>query len=389
MVQLSFLAEDIKRNKSYFLRFFIQVTCTLILLGICVTQLVSTNEFRKKFAIFQETSEMYILRDCTEETLINERLSEPSIQGKVYEFYRFLCDSDEFSFYSYCRGQLPAEKDDLDIEYIEFPDQSRYYPMMLVDQNFWTLFSLSCASGRAFTETDFTTESSQIPIILGAGYSDVYAVGDVIDGTYAVVGILEEKAFYLSPGTCGDVLYLKDTVLVPLVIHEQTDFTRIEQTITSGTVVTKDTRCLSSIANKAKSIELYEEMEFISFADQLQRIVRDNMFAVYLMMTIQFMLLFFCVVCMISALLNFVESHKKEFAIHILCGAKHSDLSLRIALQVGSCLLVSDILSLVIFGLSVSMVAVLLASILIGVLVVSFPIAKIAKKPLIDFLIEV
>lgn len=401
MTQIRFALEDIIKNKSYFIRFFIQITCVLVLLGVCVSQISSINKYKKKFSVFEKTSDLYIMRDMTENDVFLERLSDDGFQSKLFELYSFLAQSQKINFYSYYSDQIIAEKEDLPIQYIQYPDKSKYYPLLYVDENFWDTFGLSCFEGRKFTKQDFSFNQTQIPIILGYQYSGYYNIGDVITQEsvvetgntmkqeFIVVGILEKDAFYLDPGKTGDILYLSGTIIAPLIVNKETPYYELDSIITSSTIIVDDHSQLQTIEEKAKAMEVYDKLEFISYAEQLKNIVRENMTYVYFAIAVQGLILFFCTICIISALMNYINSHKKEFAIHILCGAKSKDLSLRIVFQILTCLLLSNVVTFIIFGLSLASLVILLTGAMLLSLIVLAPIIQIIKKPLADYLKEV
>ena len=97
MTQIRFALEDIRKNKSYFIRFFIQITCVLVLLGGCVSQISSIDKYKKKFSVFEKTSDLYIMRDMTENDVFLERLSDDGFQSKLFELYSFLAQSQKIN----------------------------------------------------------------------------------------------------------------------------------------------------------------------------------------------------------------------------------------------------------------------------------------------------
>lgn len=213
--------------------------------------------------------------------------------------------------------------------------------------------------------------------------------GDVMEQEFIVVGILEKDAFYLDPGKTGDILFLSGTIIAPLIVNEETSYYELDSILTSSTIIVDDPAQLRAIEEKAKALEVYDKLEFISYAKQLENIVRENMTYVYFAIAVQGLILFFCIICIISALMNYINSHKKEFAIHILCGAKSKDLSLRIVFQILTCLLLSNVITFILFGLSLASLAILLTSAILLSLIVLAPIIQIIKKPLADYLKEV
>lgn len=388
MRQLRFALEDLWENKYYYIRFFIQITCVLIMLGISSSQVSAINVFKNKFKIFQNASDLYIMRDKTETDIIDARLADDSFQRKLYLFYEFLANNEELAFYSYYDDITSAENKELKITYIELKDRSIYYPLLYVDQNFYDVFKITCTDGRNFCENDFSSKPDLIPVLLGAHYDSYYNVGDIINQEYIVIGILDKNAFYLDPNKTDEILYLYDSIIAPLVINEDTPFFQLDRVITSGSLLIKNKKDLNVIEKKSRELEVYDDIEFISFAEQLDNIVESNMIVVYFSLVIQLLILFFCFSCIVSALMNYLNTHKREFSIHIFCGACGGDLALRVMFQVLGCLLLSNIITLIIFGFSRSSLIIVLTSVVLLAFIIFLPLIKIFNKSLSDYMKE-
>ena len=97
-------------------------------------------------------------------------------------------------------------------------------------------------------------------------------------------------------------------------------------------------------------------------------------------------LLFFCLMCMITTMLSYIDAHKRELAVHLLCGAARSDLILRLIMPVIVMLILSIIISaLVVRDPQTIAAAVVLCSLQL-IIVSAFPILKIRNRDISDFL---
>ena len=74
----------------------------------------------------------------------------------------------------------------------------------------------SCAEGELPKEEDYSIqETIYIPVWIGYDLGDVYSIGDIIDESYIVTGVLDKDAFFLNPrweGKCND---LRKTFIFP------------------------------------------------------------------------------------------------------------------------------------------------------------------------------
>lgn len=116
-------------------------------------------------------------------------------------------------------------------------------------------------------------------------------------------------------------MYLSGTIIAPLIVNEETPYYELDSIITSSTIIVDDPAQLQTIEEKAKAIGVYDKLEFISYAKQLENIVRENMTYVYFAIAVQGLILFFCIICIISALMNYINSHKKNLQ-YTFCAAQ-------------------------------------------------------------------
>ena len=150
--------------------------------------------------------------------------------------------------------------------------------------------------------------------------------------------------------------------------------------------MTEDEQILPQIAEKARKLEVFDDLTFISYRDQLASITRETMVMVYIGFLMMGTLLFFCLMCMITTMLSYIDAHKRELAVHLLCGAARSDLILRLIMPVIVMLILSIIISaLVVRDPQTIAAAVVLCSLQL-IIVSAFPILKIRNRDISDFL---
>jgi len=379
MAQLYFAFQDIKKNFWYYVRFTIQIICVFILIAISVSMLSSLNSFKTKMNNLNNISQLYIIRDNTDNEIMNKRFSENDINGKLLSFYSYLTNSRDFSFFTYFEESVFLTNN-------KSSDTETQTSILSVDPKFLEVFYISCDVGRNFNSDDYKSNNEYIPILLGNDFSNQYKVNDILLSKYKVVGILEKNSFFLTPGKTDEVRYLNNFLLAPLIIDESTSFSTLDSILTSGTITTTTNKILAEIENKAKEIGLYDDLTFISFFEQLNNIIENNVLQIFFISFIFFLILFFCTVCMIVSLINFINYHQREFSIHFLCGAKKEDIIIRLILQVVYPLILGNIVTFLIFNMSISFFVVLVISFVILLTISLFPIIKLNRMNLSDIL---
>ena len=386
--QILFALEDIKRNPWYYVRFFVQMLFVLLLFAIGVSQLISLRGFQKKFDRFDDLSQVYVVRDMTDDRVFDERANREDFDGMVYGFYQYLSSLEDVKLMAYDTRTISFEDGRSWKTEGEDYGGKIFYSLLCVEQNFEEIFDLSVIEGRGFVKEDYETEQSLTPVLLGNDFKKDCSVGDVLDNTYRVVGILRKDAFYLDPGKTGEILYLNNSVVTPMVVNETTDSSILCNMMGFGTLITDDAHRLTQIADTARDMELFDSMEFISYREQLRRIVSETRNMVAILMTLVGMVLFFCMICVITSLLNYIDSHRSEFAVHLLCGATRRDLTVRLALPVAGVLLLAEIPVAVAVRDTASLAATVLFGSLLLAGVITLPAIRIMRKEVADFLRE-
>lgn len=392
ITQLRFTAEDIARHKLYYFRFFIQLLCSVLLFSFCITKLFSLDSFKKKFNIFEDLSNVYIMRDQTDDEVLFERINnDNSFFNNLTAFYEYLISLDSVNLIA-CDMQyinINGSSSFSDIDCV-FKDKNgdKYFSIVYAGKNFVDFFSFSLIEGRLFSDEEYSKRSFYLPVLLGNQFSRYYEIGDILNNEFLVVGFLAPDSFYLDPGKKTDVVYLNSSIVAPFIIDAETNPLGLVNFTAYGTLIAKDEHILPHIVEKARELKIFDGISFISYRDQLDRIVRESMVVIYIGFLMMGSLLFFCLMCMITTILSYIDVHKREFAVHLLCGATRSDLTLRLIMPVIVMLILSTIISALAVRSPQTIVAVLIFCGLQLIIVAIFPIIKIRKRDISAFLRE-
>lgn len=387
MKYIFFLFNEIKNNKFYFFRYSSQFVILVILLGMCISLTLSLLNFKNKFDIFIDTPEMYIIRDETEGDLIEHRLFSDEITAskKLFELYDYIIESTEHRSYTYIPQYIRTNSPAKGVDILETIDKSTYYKAINIDQQFWNIFKLCCQGESNSIAKKFFSAGNENEIILGANYKSSYCVGESFENGYTVIGFLKPSLFFLSPGQTDEVIYLDDYILLPVSISENSPVSELDQAITSCTIITSSSDSLNSIAEKSNELELYD-LSFISYEEQLKNITNSYLSMIYTLFVLITLIFIFCSVCIITSAKNYIENHYREFVIHMLCGACKADFILSIFIRHSFVLLLANIVSLVVFGISLVYLFLFVASLLIILLLSIIPAIRIEKITISELL---
>lgn len=392
--QLRYALDDILSHKLNHFILFVQVLAALLLLSFIFYIVLDTNSYKNKLnEIMQDQEEeIYLANNISSMEKVDEILSggQDSMkkQGELYEFIK-----QNPSFKTYTADMQHAmwlSNSKLDDSFAIYPqrDPNAYF-LLKIDQKFNSVFKLKCVKGRMFSADDFKDTGSKIPILLGYDFQKYYDLDDTLrddeEHSYRVIGFLEKSSFYLDPGK-GDIIFWLDKGFVVPVQPNRFDFTEeYESAISSTFIITDDTNYLQAIQQKSNELELYT-FEYKSFTEQLQYILEANHFKVMIIGFMMAAILIFGIIGLISNLVQFITTHTKEFAIHLLCGGQVKSIIQRILIQTFLMILIADIIVIIINKFSLDTLFTIMSSLLIGLIVIIYPVIMLSKTEIKNIL---
>lgn len=369
--QFYYACEDIKRQPIHFFLFFVQIIVTLLLISMMTTTAIQTGAYQKQLEGLTNLKETFLLRNQTSEEELDRLLNTDGIEKPLYEFYKYLHTNDDFSSYSY-------------YDYPIYLGNYQHLPALHISEEFFQFFHLELESGEPFTEESFGLNGN-IPLLLGASFQDQYQIGDIIGERYVVQGFLKKGAFYLSPKSTSEFLFLDNTVMVPITFTPSSDYAELHMAIDQTCIKTDSLDIFRHISEYSEQLGLFS-VHFESFSSQLDHMLNDALQIIRLETAICILVLIFCLTSMVTELLTFIDNHRKEFAVHLLCGATMHSFTERIAWQIALPLLVCQTILILIYR-TWQVLAVLTGTNLIILLVTLFiPILKLVRRDIHDIL---
>lgn len=388
MEQLRYAWEDIKDQKIRNFVLFIQITAALVLFSIIVSVVVHVSSYREKLNEIIESQEIYLIRDLTDQSRLGQIWTNPDSSTKLRELYQFMKHSPLFDTYTADAQHfmwLAEDKTDNSLAVRSNPPH-KGYNLLKIDGKFMDVFELQCVEGLPFTKEDFLSTGETIPLLLGYDFRLFYQLGDVIEDyrgfRYHVVGFLGQSSYFIQPGKSGEIYSLDTWFVIPVRPDLDGDY---DSAIMTTYLITDEPSHLQTIQQKSTELELYT-FEFRSFTEQMGRIQGGVDLQIKMMGLMFSVVLIFSMIGLISNLVQFIDTHTKEFAIHMLCGGQVSSIIHRIIMQTILMFVLANMVVFLIHGASSITLATIAFGLVIGSLIMLYPAIKLSTMGVNDLL---
>lgn len=316
------------RRKIRYLLFFFQMVIIFLAVSYCFNRFKSYLFFSEKVRYSMEKGSNIFLayQDPKEDAF-------PDCDYQGYQRFvnavNDICKDTSFSF----------GESDICLRDFHVPDRfdiseggpDKLYQLTYVTDNFFSFYDIRLLSGSMFDlDPQSAGDASHIPVILGYAYRKYYKPGDVIDGKYLVTGVLEKGSAYFNTAYDTVLEKLDEQILMPMEYQaEEWGGCYVNHMHYEAT----DENMVEKIDHVMKEYG-FEGYHSVSYKERL-KVLREAFLEEMLFMGfLLFIMLFMCVLSMVSMLLHLIEEQKTEFSIHMLCGASRYDICVRFALPV-------------------------------------------------------
>lgn len=388
MEQLRYAWEDIKDQKIRNFVLFIQITAALVLFSFIVSVALHVSSYREKLNGIIESQEIYLIRDLTDQSGLDQIWTNPDSSTKLRELYQFMKHSPLFDTYTADAQHfmwLAEDKSHNSLAVRSNPPH-KGYNLIKIDDKFMDVYELQCVEGSLFTREDFSSTKETIPLLLGYDFRSFYQLNDIITDTrgfrYHVVGFLEQSSYFIQPGKSGEIYSLGTWFVIPVGPDLDGSY---DSAIMTTYIITDDPYHLQRIQQKSTELGLFT-FEFRSFSEQMRRIQEDHDLQIKILALIFSVVLIFSMIGLISNLVQFIDTHTKEFAIHMLCGGQVSSIIRRILTQIILMLILANVIVFAIHGASSITLATITFGLVIGSLIVLYPAIKLSAMGINELL---
>ncbi|MBS3900727.1 MAG: hypothetical protein KGZ54_01715 [Dethiobacter sp.] len=186
----------------------------------------------------------------------------------------------------------------------------------------------------------------------------------------------------MQPGKSSEIYSLGTWFVIPVRPDLDGSY---DSAIMTTYIITDDPYHLQRIQQKSTELGLFT-FEFRSFTEQMGWIQEEIDLQTKIMGLMFSVVLIFSMIGLISNLVQFINTHIKEFAIHMLCGGQVSSIIRRILTQIILMLILANVIVFAIHGASSITLATIAFGLVIGSLIVIYPAIKLSAMGINELL---
>ncbi|CAM2912934.1 hypothetical protein HAHI6034_07615 [Hathewaya histolytica] len=403
MKNLKYAFHGLSSNLFISIIILIQVTTAFLFLDKSIKYNIKLKEDGNRILSLFKDKEPFRLREIISNPARDKMDQEEDSTGNVTKLFHYLKYNKDFTFTNFETGYIQIDNfkggakflDDVPPD-TDNPNYSAVKSLYL-DYNFTKLFNIEVIDGRFFKKEDFDY-TDEIPLILGSNYKGIYKLGDeltvrpglspkFIKGK--VLGFLKKDYYFLDNIHSLTMLNLNNSILVPYssIFDKKVNFIHSMVSINNGVIFAenkeKAMEYFNTINKEASKYTLYK-FNYDGLRDIFNGTFITNLKEQIKMLNTIFLLIFiFCSTGIVTSLLSYIKKHSSEFGIHLLCGAKLSDIIYRIILQIGIIIAISfcftTLLNIVYFKDLSTTLYLFLFSILAILILSIIPVVKILR----------
>lgn len=334
----------------------LQILISLLLIGVLVHQYTSYQALYQQIHHLMQQKDVYVLRDLNDNEWW-EHLGYGFKEG-WNRLLDTILDSDVKRLV--VDNECPAFISDKEIETIR------------TTEDFFRFFDISIAEKEKDWNTYFKTyfeqedawKNKEKPAIAGAAYKKDYKLGDCITSDtgerFIIKGFLKNDQAYSLPTQSMDMVSLDHALIIPANVDRENS-SSIQAYIRNCLYITKDKESLSMIEQVNREEQLNDGY-FTSYRKQLATIKNDTVEGILQYGIFGVILFVFSMLGLLGMLIQLMMECEKEYAVHLLCGARVRDILLRLLFQIGLLLLCGDMVCFTLFHNRQVRLAVLLLS---------------------------
>ncbi len=386
--QFKISLSDIYNNKISTFIFFFQILICFIVGGYIISEFDNINKLDNKLNQIGDSNSIFYLIDDTDINKDHEIMNKDDVANRLYSLYEYMENLDNIDVCRFYQTTIVIEDERLPESFVvdSFLEEVAYNALY-ADIEYLKLFEISCDKGRTFKTSDFSIADGLIPIILGSGYKKVVDLGDKIDGKYEIIGFAEENSFFMNPSWSDEIVYLDNYIIMPFRVSKNSDPLDIYQAISRSLIIADSMDLIMKVPEYSLNMDLFT-FNLRSYAEQIKRI-KAEVYEVLMMMTVFLFIVFVvCTVCMYTTLLVFIDSHIREFTIHLMCGCSFLGVLCRICYQVWIPMLISFLATLIIYNELMVMLVLFVVFMILAILACFPPLIKIYKKGLVSVIVK-
>lgn len=224
--------------------------------------------------------------------------------------------------------------------------EDNYYILnsLTVNNNYFENFNIKLSNGRKFNYDDYNPKdnTSEIPIILGSDYSEIFKINDKIHfydsysnskKTGTIIGFLEKGQFYIKkPVAIENIVSLDKTVLIPsqpikennqdIINNKATNLNNLKLylQITNSYFVDLNDSDISNLKEQSNKFNFFD-ISIVSMDDSISMFKEIFKQQQIIYISILILILLISSISMITNIINSINDRKREFGIYFAMGA--------------------------------------------------------------------
>lgn len=383
MNQFFLALKDLWRRKINSLILLIQVVMVLILINLTIISFFDLKNITKEVNRLNKNENIFSLMDVTDRVQIDQLLSDESKLKDLRNVYNYIFNNENYKAFTLYSSSLNFQDNKMkDVKDLAHSEESTSVHFLYVNDIFLQYFNLEINAGSLFTPEDYTSDDKVIPIILGSNYQDIFHVGetftDLYDNKYMVRGILGSGMNYIDIMSSRDFIDIDSMMLMPLNEKKMASNTDFDAVINKAYIIPEKELGMTEIIKYAATMDTYS-FAYKSMKDQVNFVIMDKEKWIQTQLFLSSIVAIFTIISFIITFLQFIEKNTYEFGVHFLTGATNRDIMLRIIFQIAPFILIGNVISLLITGISLSWLITMTASLALLVLVCVIPVLKINR----------
>lgn len=384
---LKLLLQDIRRSPAQFLIVSVQIIFALIILCYSFSLILEGRDSVTKLKELDSSGSIYKLTEYLESEEIDQLINDENGGKSLYDLKKYIESNEDIQCIVSKNSTnfiLDTENSTFNLDaakkFLTIRNGQTFAEMIEINDDFFEFYDI-----EGVYSLDTGSEDTKA-IILGYDFSESCKIGDIIydflGEKYEITGFLPKGAYYVNPFEQWEPFYLDDYFITKESVRED-DAMSTFINIMSTLIVAKDESAIDEILMKADAlgIGVFEAADYSARVDSK---IMDIYNSVMTMIFIAFLVLLFCSIGFIVNMVRFINSNMVEFAIHMLCGADKNHIIRRICLQMGSIILLSIIIVIIVCGVSTASLMTVAAAALYGAVVLIYPVIILKRVNIVD-----
>ncbi len=362
---LRLVITDIKMNIKYYILLMVQSVIALIVIGNICNEVSYTNSFVNSLDSFNFSDNYY-----------------GAISNEIYTGNGIMVSEEDIKLKNMLSYYIGENFHTEGYGIADITKNEEIYSIFYVSENFFDIYGLKLLQGRFFEKSEYNVDSLQkTPVILGADYAEQYKLGDIFLDDYEIVGFLEKNSkIAIIAGEGSSVTSIDYCILAP--VKSMKAMKENNYGYPTTLIYSENKSDLKKINDYANEIGIYtSNFTSLNEAKTMVNIIGNKVNIP--LIVISSIIILLALLCLIQSMLEFVKKNIVELLIHMMCGARLSDIILRVGAGTALTAFISAAAAALIFR-SASTTAVLFITAAAVTVIAVLPVAvRLKLKPLI------